>query len=113
MGLFDKVKFWKRGDDLGLKDNVALGQGSAMPRDELGLHGMDQQSPFGMQQQQMPTMDSMDSTRAYAANKDMEVISAKLDALKAAIESLNQRLANMERMMGGDQNPPTKREGWY
>ena len=35
--------------------------------------------------------------------KDIEIISAKLDALRATLESINQRLANLERIAQGDQ----------
>lgn len=44
----------------------------------------------------------------YAVDKNLEVISVKLDALRAAIESVNQRLANVERLVQ-DQR---RRGGW-
>jgi len=31
-------------------------------------------------------------------NKDLEIVSAKLDALKASLDSMNQRLANLEHI---------------
>ncbi|MFQ5475337.1 MAG: hypothetical protein ACE5DM_05890 [Candidatus Nanoarchaeia archaeon] len=34
--------------------------------------------------------------------KDIEIISAKLDSLRATLESINQRLANLERMAQGE-----------
>ena len=34
----------------------------------------------------------------YMVSKDIEIISSKLDALRAAMESINQRLANIERV---------------
>ncbi|MFH1440371.1 MAG: hypothetical protein ABIG89_07405 [Candidatus Woesearchaeota archaeon] len=36
-------------------------------------------------------------SKGYAIQKDIEVISAKLDALKAGIDAMNQRLATLER----------------
>ncbi|MBW3022110.1 hypothetical protein KY328_04250 [Candidatus Woesearchaeota archaeon] len=36
-------------------------------------------------------------------NKDLEVISAKLDALKATLEAINQRLTNIERIAAGEE----------
>jgi len=36
--------------------------------------------------------------------KDLEIISSKLDAIKAQIESINQRLANLERIAEGEQS---------
>lgn len=35
-------------------------------------------------------------------SKDIELISAKLDALKASLDTLNQRLANIERIARGE-----------
>lgn len=34
--------------------------------------------------------------------KDIEIVSAKLDALKASLESINQRLAHLERIAEGE-----------
>ena len=36
-------------------------------------------------------------------SKDLELISAKLDAMRATLESMNQRLANLERIAQGEQ----------
>ena len=52
------------------------------------------QQPFPqtfIPQQPLPIQQGVDA-------KDLEVISAKLDAIKALLESLNQRLANLERI---------------
>lgn len=35
-------------------------------------------------------------------NRDMEVVSAKLDAIRAQLESLNSRVANIERIARGE-----------
>ena len=43
--------------------------------------------------------------------KDMEIISAKLDAIKAELDSINQRVKRIERMSEGTAN--TKRDAWY
>ena len=109
------------GTDLGLgRDTAGLG------RDTLGLQteGMDNawtspqmqqahtaQPSRGYQYQQpaqqfqhqpqyeKPVIVSQDEgfgTKAYSMEKNMEVISAKLDALKAGIDAMNQRLATIE-----------------
>lgn len=36
--------------------------------------------------------------QSAVTEKDLELISAKLDAIKALLESLNQRVANLERI---------------
>ena len=50
--------------------------------------------PKGVQQQQW---------QGYRENSEMQVISAKLDALKAALDAINQRLANLERIAQGEE----------
>ena len=40
------------------------------------------------------------SESSRLVQKDMELISAKIDALKADLEQINQRLANIEASMG-------------
>ena len=49
--------------------------------------------------------------RSYAAGKEIEIVSAKLDAIKAALETLNQRLATIERYIQAEQDFK-KRGGW-
>ena len=64
--------------------------------------------------QQSPQMESFQSNQAYqqsyATGKEIEVVSAKLDAIRAALETLNQRLASIERYMQTEQD--FKKRGW-
>jgi hypothetical protein len=53
-----------------------------------------QQQPFGAPMQPMQP-----SPKEYSVSKDIEIVSSKLDALKATLDGVNQRLANLERMM--------------
>lgn len=46
------------------------------------------------------------------AQKNMEIISMKLDNLKIAIENMNQRLQNIERIAQESQAQPPKRPNW-
>lgn len=43
-------------------------------------------------------------TQIYAVEKNMEIISSKLDVLKVSLESINQRLANLERIATADRD---------
>ncbi|MBI2140212.1 hypothetical protein HYU14_04760 [Candidatus Woesearchaeota archaeon] len=55
------------------------------------------QQPFGPPLQQV--------TQQHAPElygKDLEVVSAKLDSIRYTLESINQRLANLERMANGE-----------
>ena len=47
----------------------------------------------------------------YLNSKSLEVISSKLDALRAAVESMNARLANIERIAGQEED--TRRRRYY
>ncbi len=135
-GIFGKVLPWKKKDDLALGDNLGLGafgapsqgmqgmQGpgfGSMPYDQqLGMGGLPQsqypqQQPLGSFPGGAPQAEAFqrnqDYERSYAAGKEMEVVSAKLDAIKAALETLNQRLASIERYIQAEQDF-RKRGGW-
>jgi hypothetical protein len=117
---FDQNKF---GSDAVLQgDQLGLGASSTgMPQDSW----QNQQSPdYGMQttkgnypagqqsrpnhpgpgyekaelihEQQQQQQQSF-NTSSYTAQKEFEVVSAKLDALKAGLDAMNQRLATIER----------------
>ena len=50
--------------------------------------------------------------QAPAQASGIDLVSAKLDAIKATVESINQRLANLERLAYGEQNPQKRRDSW-
>ena len=131
MGFLDKVMFWKKHDDfsdLGIdkgfgKENLAFG-------DDLGMgnQGYPQQQqpypsqPFPQQPSFSPPSFSQQSFppqqpyqyQGYGqqdmASKNLEIISSKLDALRTSIESLNQRLANLEAMARGEEDTSRRRK---
>jgi hypothetical protein len=108
MSIFDKLKFWGSKDNLGLGDDLGLPK-SGYPADELGAQPF--QPPQGLPQRnefQHPRMESLQPS--YSSNKDMEVISAKLDALKATLDSINQRVAGLERVAYGEDTH--QKRGW-
>ena len=51
-----------------------------------------------------------DSPQQDMTSKNIEVISSKIDALRANLESINQRLANLEAIARGEQD---KRKRYY
>jgi hypothetical protein len=132
MAFFDKLAFWKKkddlgdlGKDLGLDKDLGLGM-DAGPSPDLGM-GLEtpQQQPFqkypsfqqnnlsqpGFQPQpafqasQQPSYQS----DSYINSKNLEVISSKLDALRATMESINQRLANIEAIARGEEDQRRRR----
>lgn len=135
MGLFWKILPWKRKDDLALNENIGLGgfgqpgmQGQDMglggsPYDPMGggggLGGIPS-SPYSQPMQafpgQRPPMEAFQQNQAYersfAAGKEIEVVSAKLDAIKSALEALNQRLASIERFIQTEQDFKKRGGGW-
>lgn len=138
MAFFSRLAFWKRkddlddlGKDLGLDRDLGLGMG---PSPDLGM-GMEaqgqqpfqkypsfQQQPQSFQSQpsfqpqnfqsqsfqQQPSYSNED----FMTSKNLEVISSKLDALRASLESINQRLANIEAIARGEQED-TRRKRYY
>ena len=137
MGFFDKLTFWKKkddlddlGKDLGLDKELGLDIGAG-PSPDLGM-GLDTgpqaaQQPFqkypsfqqpSLQQQSFqPSFQpqpafQQPSYQGDIASKNLEVISSKLDALRATMESINQRLANIEAIARGEQED-TRRKRYY
>ena len=131
MAFFDKLAFWKKkddlddlGKDLGIDKDLGLDFTSAGPSPDLGI-GLEQtpQQPLqkypSFQQsgfQQQPSYQPQPSFQqpsyqndSYIASKNLEVISSKLDALRATMESINQRLANIEAIARGEQEDTRKR----
>ncbi|MAG91050.1 hypothetical protein CMO83_00065 [Candidatus Woesearchaeota archaeon] len=131
MGLLGKLAFWKKSDDLGdigkdlgLDKDLGMGQpgldAGQGPSPDLGM-GLDQgpqAQPFqkypsfqpqpGFQQAPsfQPPAPSNDN---YINSKNMEVISSKLDALRVSLDSINQRLSNIEAIARGEQEDSRKR----
>ena len=102
---------------LGRNDLGLQGSDTGMPHDSFGenpqAYGQSPQQPMqhqpsshhqpssGFQQYEKPTLvqhyDEGFGSQNYSTKKEFEVLSAKLDALKAGIDAMNQRLATLER----------------
>ena len=133
MAFFDKLAFWKKkddlddlGKDLGIDKDLGLDFTSAGPSPDLGI-GLEQTPQQPLQKypsfQQQPNFQAqpvfqpqpMLQQTSYSsdrASKNLEVISSKLDALRATMESINQRLANIEAIARGEQED-TRRKRYY
>lgn len=138
MGIFSKF-LGKKNDDLGLDDfDKSFGSGSPGMNDPMG--SPDFGSPMGMPPQTTPGMPGQPSSSgSYSPEafgfekvnqqersatgmgsqqnlseinlgKDMEIISAKLDAIKAELDSMSQRLKRLERLAEGD--PHINKDKW-
>ena len=132
MAFFNKLAFWKKkddldslGKDLGLDKELGLDLGGPSPDLGMGIEPA-QQQPYqkypSFQQsgfQSQPSYQPQPSFQQpsyqndnYIASKNLEVISSKLDALRATMESINQRLANIEAIARGEQED-TRRKRYY
>jgi len=128
MAFLSKLAFWKKkddiedlGKDLGLGKELGLDIGTG-PSPDLGMGLEQQQQPwqkypsFQQPQQSFQPAPSFQQpsyqSDNYIASKNLEVISSKLDALRASLESVNQRLANIEAIARGEQED-TRRKRYY
>jgi len=116
MGIFDALKFWKKKED--------FEPGIPMPGMDqgfnTGLDNMGMDRNYEHQMPQIPSLPTSSSTpsgyslepslpqqrQTYSMqdqhdiimNKNMEIISSKIDALQASIENIGQRISNIERI---------------
>lgn len=97
--------------EAGLPKPVEAGEetGLGMPRfgEEIPAPAAEPR-PLGVRE--MPEMPVTPAVPAPVSVKDIELISAKLDAVRAQLESLNQRMANLERIAAESQGEEKKAE---
>ncbi len=100
MAIWEKLKFWKK-DELPVLPDI--GAATPLPEEEKFGRGfeMPDHPAFGPQQQgygQFPSSQQMQYPQQQVRDKDLEIISAKLDAIKANVESISQRMERLERL---------------
>ena len=94
-----------------------FGQGSYGQEPNQGYNRYPQSPAFSNPQPSMPSFGPQfpqpryENPRDDINSKNLEIISSKLDALRASIESLNQRLANLEAIARGEE--PGSRRRYY
>lgn len=107
MGLLDKLKFWKKEDefdfDFDKKVDQEMGKSPSGSAD-LGLGG---EKSFFDHEESKPLSSPLEETGASfpgaakmpasGSNRDLELINSKLDTIKAILNSLDQRIASLER----------------
>ena len=113
--MLDKLKFWKKDDDLrfedsslskepGLSSDPAQQPHDFNPSDPMSspipqTAALGQQ-PFAATPGQQPFSSPAPFPQQQPANdsRELELVVAKLDALKVTLESINQRLTTLERI---------------
>jgi hypothetical protein len=138
VGILDRLRGKKKDDDLGLGMDPAMGggdygggapgYGDPMGSPDMG-YGMPPQDPMAQPLQpagyspeamgfervppgtpSYPQPGQSQSISDINLGKDMELISAKLDAIKAELDSINQRLKRIERIAEGE--TPNYKDKW-
>jgi len=134
MSLLDKVMFWKKEPPLDLDTSIDLSPDPTPTPGMQPIGGPPLGDPFLDNQQPMsnpsmsglgqpmasppmaqPSMsqpriiESPQAIQSDSHEKSLEVISIKLDNLKVALESINQRLINIEKLASDHQQDKTRR----
>ena len=75
-----------------------------------------QQSPYGQRMQESPVMKdaASDMQHPHLHEKNFEILSSKLDSIRATLMNVEQRLANLERIAEQSQqgSNPSRRRVW-
>jgi len=80
-----------------------LGAAPGAPKtEEVSYPGYGAAGPYGAPAQPAPSAPQPDRRDQIMIGKELELISAKLDSLKISMDSLNMRVASLERIARGD-----------
>jgi hypothetical protein len=120
MSFLDKIKFWKRDDEFNFDQLAEKEMGSSNPFTQPlpgEQHDFTEPNPFAESQQgsqfnqpprssmypNQPTSPSLVSSGMK--DRDIELINSKLDTIKAMLNSIEQRISNLEK---GASKPPQR-----
>lgn len=120
MSFIGKLKFWKKEDDFDFDKltEKEISPGGSV-HDDLGLDqkslGLDEKSMFPEEENAFPSQGRnvplsppigsspyKSTSPSGAASRDLELINSKLDTVKALLNSLDQRMSNLERASTGE-----------
>ena len=119
MSFLDKIPFLRKKDELtdsnlGLNTNMGMNDDTGLPPGQDSFPQFQGQQPgqrqfSGMQPYRQsydaphfdgpPVPVSSGGQDAMILSKNLELLNAKLDTLKASMDSINQRIANIESML--------------
>lgn len=141
MGFFGKLAFWKHEEEklpdlpgFGINESAAdltspHGGYAPTSREQTGLGefkmpdtprpSFEEEQTFNYQNITPPPGTPPPQQQGFAsfqyndvASKNMEIISSKLDYLRASLENINQRLANLEAAARGEEQRPKYGYRW-
>ncbi|MBU0471189.1 MAG: hypothetical protein KKF89_03860 [Nanoarchaeota archaeon] len=121
MSFMDKIKFWSKNDDLGLEDNFPKEEQNVDLADQLGLepikddlsvnsHEGSVDNPISFQEKS--SFNANTHVQDFQQNKDLELISSKLDTIKAELDSISQRVQRIEKIVEPGQKDEKKNPVW-
>jgi hypothetical protein len=118
MGIFDALKFWKKEEDEfsldeplpGMEEQPVIPEEPAMP-----THPSAPFHPGPAPSSELPSHVEEPSVPPGAAvqpmmSRDIELINSKLDAIRAILTSIEQRIAALERMQTAQQSPAQEQQ---
>ena len=109
MSLLNKLAFWKKEDEFDFdKEFSAETSDPKTPAKDLFAepHEPVQESAFSSRAPEnlgLPSASFLQRQSPEARTVDNELINSKLDTIKAQISAIEQRLANIERLLGSEQ----------
>ncbi len=115
MAFLDKLKFWKR-KEVDFEKDLGIGLSeTALQSKDLGLEpetGLPREPSYEPTPSLTPSaFKEQAAQQAGPSSKDIELISSKLDTIKAMLENMNNRLAAIEREYHREEQK--KQVGWY
>ncbi len=114
MSIFSALAFWKKkekGESAESKWSALGETGAASGRGYPQPTGFDER-PFGTGIGESPAAPQ---AFGMARDRDTELVLSKLDAIRAMLQSLDQRIASLERIAGAEEQAPgqQKRKTYY
>lgn len=115
--MFEKLKFWKKNDDFDFdqflgndkkldenKETSPLEQDPLVNQHPDPIMQTPSESPAGFSEHEQTPPSYMQQSKQFntpiQGNTEIELISSKLDTIKAILQNLDQRLQNIERAAG-------------
>tara|TARA_Y100000310_G_C20302833_1_gene632626 strand:+ start:164 stop:559 length:396 start_codon:yes stop_codon:yes gene_type:complete len=125
MSVLDKLKFWKKHDafDFDELTSQSANTPGAVPKDDLGLGPSALDTPTSFDSDPFKTKSTQtrhDAPSSFSENQshnqspsgisktEVELLSSKLDTIKAILQSLDQRIAHIEQIAKSEQNQKPK-----
>jgi hypothetical protein len=133
MSFLDKLMFWRKDPAINLDASIDTGASGFGGPDliqspNLGMYNQDPYSQPAQQPMQRPNYSqpsfdmnydpgrmetrTVQQPQADTYEKNLEIVSMKLDNLRAALENINQRLINIERIAIDSQRQERQRRNW-